>query len=133
MSVETEVSLQKLPPQNIEAEQMVLGAVLIENDSINNVATILSSDDFYKDIHRRIFSVMLEMFERREAIDLVTLTDCLRGKVSLESVGFASYLASLLSLVPTPANINYHSKIIMEKSVLRRLIHASTDIITQCY
>ena len=133
MSVQTEVPLQKLPPQNIEAEQMVLGAVLIENDSLNNVMSLLSSEDFYKDIHRRIYAVMLEMFERREAIDLVTLTDSLRGKVGLDTVGGASYLANLVSLVPTAANIKYHAKIIREKSVLRRLIHASTDIITQCY
>ena len=133
MAVQTEVSLQKLPPQNIDAEQMVLGAILIENDSIYNVTTLLSPDDFYKDVHRRIFSVMLEMFERKEAIDLVTLTDCLRGKVALETVGGASYLAQLVSLVPTAANIKYHAKIVREKAVLRRLIYASTDIITQCY
>ena len=133
MSVQTEVSLQKLPPQNIDAEQMVLGAILIENDSIYNVTALLSPDDFYKDVHRRIFSVMLEMFERKEAIDLVTLTDSLRGKVALETVGGASYLAQLVSLVPTAANIKYHAKIVREKAVLRRLIHASTDIITQCY
>jgi replicative DNA helicase len=133
MSVQTEVPLQKLPPQNIEAEQMVLGAVLIENDSLNNVMSLLSPEDFYKDIHRRIYAVMIEMFERREAIDLVTLTDSLRGSVALETVGGASYLANLVSLVPTAANIKYHAKIIREKSVLRRLIHASTDIVTQCY
>jgi replicative DNA helicase len=133
MSVQTEVYLQKLPPQNIDAEQMVLGAILIENDSIYNVTALLSPDDFYKDVHRRIFSVMLEMFERKEAIDLVTLTDSLRGKVALETVGGASYLAQLVSLVPTAANIKYHAKIVREKAVLRRLIHASTDIITQCY
>jgi replicative DNA helicase len=133
MSVQTEVSLQKLPPQNIEAEQMVLGAILIENDAINNVMSILTPDDFYKDVHRRIFSTVLEMFERREAIDLVTLTDALRGKVGLEAVGGASYLATLVSLVPTAANIKYHAKIVREKSVLRQLIHTSTDIITQCY
>ena len=133
MSVQTEVSLLKLPPQNIDAEQMVLGAILIENDSIYNVTALLSPDDFYKDVHRRIFSVMLEMFERKEAIDLVTLTDSLRGKVALETVGGASYLAQLVSLVPTAANIKYHAKIVREKAVLRRLIHASTDIITQCY
>ncbi|MGE5172870.1 MAG: replicative DNA helicase [Betaproteobacteria bacterium] len=133
MSVQAEVSLQKLPPQNIDAEQMVLGAILIENDSINNVTSLISPDDFYKDIHRKIFAVMLEMFERREAIDLVTLTDCLRGKVALETVGGASYLANLVSLVPTAANIKYHAKIVREKAVLRKLIHASTDIITQCY
>jgi replicative DNA helicase len=133
MSVQTEVSLQKLPPQNIEAEQMVLGAILIENDAINNVMSILTPEDYYKDIHRRIFTAMLEMFERREAIDLVTLTDALRGKVGLEAVGGASYLATLVSLVPTAANIKYHAKIVREKSVLRQLIHTSTDIITQCY
>jgi replicative DNA helicase len=133
MSVQTEVPLQKLPPQNIEAEQMVLGAILIENDSLNNVMSLLSPDDFYKDVHRRIYAAMLEMFERREAIDLVTLTDSLRGKVGLETVGGASYLANLVSLVPTAANIKYHAKIVREKSVLRRLIHASTDIVTQCY
>jgi len=133
MSVQSEVSLQKLPPQNIDAEQMVLGAILIENDAINNVSTTLTPEDFYKEIHRRIFTAMIEMFERREAIDLVTLTDVLRGRVGLEAVGGASYLATLVSLVPTAANIKYHAKIVREKAILRRLIHASTDIITQCY
>jgi replicative DNA helicase len=133
MSVQTEVSLQKLPPQNLDAEQMVLGAILIENDAINNVTTILVPEDFYKEVHRRIFSVMLEMFERREPIDLVTLTDALRGKMGLEAIGGASYLATLVSLVPTAANVKYHARIVREKSVLRQLIHTSTDIITQCY
>ncbi len=133
MAVETEVSLQKLPPQNIEAEQMVLGAVLIENDSLNKVVEILSPDDFYKDSHRRIFSVMLDMYEAGEAIDLVTLMDSLRGKTGLEAAGGASYLAHLVSLVPTAANIKYHARIVRDKSVLRQLIHSSTDIITQSY
>jgi replicative DNA helicase len=133
MSVQTEVSHQKLPPQNIDAEQMVLGAILIENEAIHNVAGTLTPEDFYKEIHRRIFTVMVQMFEQREAIDLVTLTDALRGKVGLEAVGGASYLATLVSLVPTAANIKYHAKIVREKAILRRLIHASTDIITQCY
>jgi len=133
MSVQTEVSLQKLPPQNIDAEQMVLGALLIENDAINSILDVLSPEDLYKDIHRKIYAVMLEMFERREAIDLVTLADALRGKVGLETMGGASYLAMLVSMVPTAANIKYHAKIVREKAILRRLIHASTDIITQCY
>ncbi len=133
MAVQSEVSLQKLPPQNIEAEQMVLGAVLIENDSLNKVIETLSADDFYKDTHRRIFSVMLDMFETGDAIDLVTLSDALRGKTGLESVGGASYLATLVSLVPTAANIKYHARIVREKAVLRKLIHSATDIITQSY
>lgn len=133
MSVQTEVSLQRLPPQNIEAEQMVLGAVLIENDSINKVIELLSPDDFYKDTHRRIFKAMLDMFESGDAIDLVTLSDALRGRIGLEAVGGASYLATLVSLVPTAANIKYHARIVREKAVLRKLIHSATDIITQSY
>jgi replicative DNA helicase len=128
-----DVSLQKLPPQNIEAEQMVLGAVLIENDSINKIVEILVPEDFYKDAHRRIFSVMLDMFESGEAIDLVTLSDKLRGTKGLETVGDASYLSLLVSMVPTAANIKNHALIIREKSVLRRLIHTATEIITQSY
>jgi replicative DNA helicase len=133
MSVQSEVSLQKLPPQNIEAEQMVLGAILIENDSMNKVIDFLSPDDFYKETHRRIFMAMVEMFETGEAIDLITLTDALRGKVGLEAVGGASYLAYLVSLVPTSANIKNHARIVREKAVLRKLIHTATDIITQSY
>ncbi len=133
MSVQTEASLQKLPPQNIEAEQMVLGAILIENDSINKVIEILSPDDFYKDTHRRIFTVMRDMLETGDAIDLVTLSDALRGKTGLEAVGGASYLATLVSLVPTAANIKHHARIVREKAVLRKLIHSATDIITQSY
>ncbi len=133
MSVQSEVSLQKLPPQNIEAEQMVLGAILIENDSINKVIELLSPDDFYKDTHRRIFTVMRDMLETGDAIDLVTLSDALRGKTGLEAVGGASYLATLVSLVPTAANIKHHARIVREKAVLRKLIHSATDIITQSY
>jgi replicative DNA helicase len=133
MSLETEISLQKLPPQNIEAEQMVLGAIMIENDAMNKVVELLSPEDFYKDAHRRIFKVMIDMFESGEAIDLITLPDALRGKVGLEAVGGASYLASLVSMVPTAANIKNHARIVREKSVLRRLIHSATDIVTQSY
>jgi replicative DNA helicase len=130
---QSDLSLQKLPPQNIEAEQMVLGAILIENDAMNKVVELLSPEDFYKDAHRRIYTVMIDMFEAGEAIDLVTLPDALRGKVGLEAVGGASYLAHLVSLVPTAANIKNHARIIREKSVLRKLIHSATEIITQSY
>jgi len=133
MSVQTEVPLQKLPPQNLEAEQMVLGAVLIENDSMNKVIDLIEPDDFYKDAHRRIFKTMIDMFESGEAIDLITLTDALRGKVGLETIGGASYLAYLVSVVPTAANIKNHARIVREKAVLRKLIHTATDIITQSY
>jgi len=127
------LNLQKLPPQNIDAEQMVLGAILIENDAINNVSATLTPEDFYKEVHRRIYTAMIKMFERREAIDLVTLTDELRGKIGLEAVGGASYLATLVSLVPTAANIKYHAKIVSEKSRLRSLIHIASEAIEGAY
>ncbi len=131
--MQTEVSLQKLPPQNIEAEQMVLGAILLENDAINKVVEILSPGDFYKDAHRIIFTVMLEMFESGEAIDLVTLPDIIRRKGGLEAVGGASYLAFLVNLVPTAANIKNHARIVKDKSIRRKLINSATNIITQSY
>jgi replicative DNA helicase len=131
--MQADVSLQKLPPQNLEAEQAVLGAVLIENDAINKIVDILSPDDFYKETHRKIYSAMLGMFESSEPIDLVTLTNALRGAKSLENVGGASYLSTLVSLVPTAANIKNHAKIVREKAVLRKLIHTATDIISQSY
>jgi replicative DNA helicase len=133
MSLQADVALQKLPPQNIEAEQMVLGAILIENSAMENVSDILVPEDFYKDAHRRIFTAMLDMSERREAIDLVTLTDILRHGGGIDKVGGASYLSTLVSLVPTAANVKYHARIVRDKSVLRQLIHASTDIITKSY
>ncbi|OGW29548.1 MAG: replicative DNA helicase [Nitrospirae bacterium GWC2_57_13] len=133
MSTQAEVSLQKLPPQNIEAEQMVLGAVLIENDSINKIIETLLPDDFYKEAHRRIFAVMLDMSEAGEAIDLVTLADAMRSRKGLDSVGGASYLSTLVSLVPTAANVKNHARIIREKSVLRKLIRSATEIVTQSY
>jgi len=133
MSLQADVALQKLPPQNIEAEQMVLGAILIENSAIENVSDILTPNDFYRDAHRQIYTAMLEMADSREAIDLITLTDALRRGSVLEKVGGASYLSTLVSLVPTAANVKYHARIIHDKSVLRQLIHASTDIISQSY
>ncbi|MDH4163519.1 MAG: replicative DNA helicase [Nitrospirota bacterium] len=133
MSLQSDVALQKLPPQNIEAEQMVLGAILIENSAIEGVSDILVPNDFYRDAHRQIYAAMLEMADSREAIDLITLTDTLRRGSVLDKVGGASYLSNLVSLVPTAANVKYHARIIHDKSVLRQLIHASTDIISQSY
>jgi replicative DNA helicase len=133
MSLQAEVALEKLPPQNVEAEQMVLGAILIENGAIESVSDILSAEDFYREAHRKIFAAMLDMAEAREAIDLITLSDALRRGNIIEKVGGASYLSTLVGMVPTAANVKYHARIIHDKSVLRQLIHASTDIISKSY
>ena len=126
-------SSHKIPPQNIEAEQSVLGGILIENDAVNKALEILVPEDFYRDAHRRIFEALIALSERDEPADLITLTNELRKKNHLDSVGGASYVASLIDLVPTAANIEYYAKIVKEKSILRRLIHTSTDIVTRSY
>jgi replicative DNA helicase len=130
---ETDFTSHKLPPQHIEAEQSVLGGILIENEAINRVTEILDADDFYRDAHRKIFNALINLSERDEPADLITLTNELRKIDQLDSIGGASYLASLIDSVPTAANIEYYAKIIKEKSILRKLIQTSTEIITQSY
>jgi replicative DNA helicase len=130
---ETDFSSHKLPPQHIEAEQSVLGGVLIENEAINKVIEILTPDDFYRDAHRRIFEALIILSEKDQPADLITLTNELQKKEQLDSVGGASYIASLIDAVPTAANIEYYAKIVKEKAVLRKLITTSTQIITKSY
>jgi replicative DNA helicase len=125
--------LDRLPPQNIEAEQSVLGAVLLENYAIAIVIENLTPNDFYKDAHKKIFIAMLELYEKNEPIDLITLTEQLSRKEQIEEIGGASYLSSIVSMVPTSANARYHSKIVKEKSVLRSLITTATEIVTLGY
>ncbi len=127
------VGLEKLPPQNLDAEQSVLGAVLLDNHALNRALELLSPDDFYKEAHRRIFQAILDLYERNEAIDLVTLTETLRRRNDLEGVGGSAYLTELVNVVPTAANISYHAKIVHEKSLLRQLIRTTTDIATRGY
>ncbi|UCD71186.1 MAG: replicative DNA helicase [Syntrophobacterales bacterium] len=130
---ETGDSLHKVPPQNTEAEQSVLGGILMENEALNRVVEILNSDDFYRESHRKIFNSMIALSEKNEPSDLITLTNELKYQNLLEEIGGASYLTSLIDSVPTAANIEYYAKIVKEKSILRKLIQASTEIITQSY
>lgn len=128
-----DLSSHKIPPQNIEAEQSVLGGILIENEAINKVLEILTPDDFYRDSHRKIFNALIELSERDEPADLITTTNELRKRGQLDAIGGASYLASLIDSVPTAANIEYYARIVREKAILRKLIETSTEIITQSY
>ncbi len=128
-----DLSSHKLPPQNIEAEQSVLGGILIENEAINKVMELLSIEDFYRDAHQKMFQAMVDLTEKDEPVDLITLTHDLRKKNQLDSIGGASYLASLIDSVPTAANIEYYAKIVKEKAILRKLIQTSTEIVTQSY
>jgi replicative DNA helicase len=128
-----DLSSHKLPPQNVEAEQSILGGILIENEALHKVMEILTVDDFYRDAHQMIFNAMLDLSERGEPADLITLMNELRKLNQLDSIGGASYLASLSDSVPTAANIEYYAKIVKEKAILRKLIQTSTEIITKGY
>jgi replicative DNA helicase len=123
----------RLPPQNVEAEQSVLGAIILDNESLPKAIEILSTDDFYRETHRRLYGAILSLFEKNEPIDIVTLTDYLRRTNELESIGGLSYLSSLASGVPTSANIKYHAKIVREKALLRSLIQTATHIASRVY
>ena len=125
-----DVALDRLPPQNIEAEQSVLGAVLLENEALTAVIEMLVPGDFYKDAHKKIFTAMQDLYEKNEPIDLITLTEQLNRKEQLEAVGGASYLSAIVNQVPTSANIRYHSKIVKEKALLRNLIKTATEVVS---
>jgi len=127
------LSLEKLPPQNIEAEMAVLGSMLIEEDAISLVLEILSEDNFYKDSHRTIFASIVNLYDSRKAVDLITLVEKLKSDGVLEEVGGASYLTGLTNVVPTAANIVHYAKIVKEKNILRQLIHNATQIVTEAY
>jgi replicative DNA helicase len=125
--------LQKLPPQNMEMEQSVLGAILLENEALVKVLEILDERDFYQEAHRWIFQAMIGLFEENIPIDLLTVTERLRKNERLEAVGGASYLAELVELVPTAAHVWHHARVVREKAVLRGLIQTATSIVTDSY
>ncbi|MBI2588284.1 replicative DNA helicase, partial [Candidatus Berkelbacteria bacterium] len=122
-----------IPPQNLEAEQAVLGALLLEKDAVIKVADVLISEDFYHPGHALIYAAVLKLFEKRMPVDLVTLTNVLEKDKQLKDVGGASYLASLTSAAPSTANIVSWAEIIRSKSTLRRLIAAASQIMSLGY
>jgi replicative DNA helicase len=130
---EIDLHLDRVPPQNLEAEQSILGAILIDNEALPKTLEIIDPEDFYKQSHRKIFNVMTELFERNEPIDMITLTNYLKKTDELENVGGISYLSSLVNMVPTAANVKYHSKIVREKAILRGLLRSATEIANKVY
>ncbi|MDD5711744.1 MAG: replicative DNA helicase [Smithellaceae bacterium] len=128
-----DTSLHRVPPQNLEAEQSVLGAILLDNQAISSVIEILDGRDFYSEAHRKIFTAVTELYDRNEPCDFITLNNILKDKKHLDNVGGATYLASLVDNVPSAANVGYYVKIIKEKAVLRRLIGTATEILSKSY
>ncbi len=128
-----DASLHKVPPQNLEAEQSVLGGLLLDNLALNTVLELLETSDFYSEAHRKIFSSIVELSNRNEPCDLITLSNILKDQKRIEQVGGTAYLASLVDNVPSAVNIAYYAKIIKEKSILRRLIGTATEILNKSY
>jgi replicative DNA helicase len=128
-----DLSLQKVPPQSIEAEQSILGSILIDNDILFDVMDLLSDGDFYREIHRKIYRGILVLFEKSEPMDLITLTNILKKQNELDAVGGAAYLAELVDQVPVAGNAVQYAKIVREKAILRNLISSASHITTRCY
>lgn len=127
------VTSGRIPPQNIEAEQSVLGTILLSDNSLTAVLEILESSDFYQDRHKLIFEAMVTLFEKNEPQDIITVSNQLKDINSLEKAGDVAYLATLTSIVPVTANLFHYAKIIRQKSVLRRLIRVNTEIASRCF
>ncbi|NLK96751.1 replicative DNA helicase [Defluviitalea saccharophila] len=128
-----ESRLQRIPPHNIEAEQSVLGSMIIDREAIASAAEILRGDDFYRPDHKMIFEACIELFNQGAPVDLVTLKSRIEEKGLLEQIGGIAYLSELASSVPTSAHIKQYAKIVESKSILRRLIKASQDIMGLSY
>ena len=122
-----------LPPQNIEAEQAVLGTVLIQDKALLKVIDLLQPGDFYRDAHKSIYAAMMALFDKHEPHDLITVTGLLSDQNKLEDVGGAAYLASLTDIIPFTGTLVHHARIIRKKSILRRLIQTSTEVAARCY
>ncbi len=123
----------RIPPHSLEAEQSVLGAMILDKEAINTAIEIIRPDDFYKEANREIFEAILVLFNKNEPVDLITLSEELKRRGTLENTGGVTYLANLSSAVATTANVKYYCKIVEEKSILRRLIRSCDDVIVKSY
>ena len=122
-----------IPPYSLDAEQSVLGSMLLDKEAVAAASEVLQGEDFYSDSHKEIFEAILDIYDRGTPVDLVTLAEGLRQRGSLEAVGGGSYIAGLSASVPSTANVRYYIRIIEEKSILRKLIAASNSIIKESY
>jgi len=123
----------RLPPQNIEAEESIISAILIDNNTLLDVIEILAPEDFYRTAHQKIYAAITDLFDTTEPIDLVTLANKLKEKGQLEEIGSASYLARLVDTVPSAVNAQHYAKIVHDKASLRRLIEKANAIVKRCF
>jgi replicative DNA helicase len=125
--------INRIPPYNLEAEQSVLGSMLLDRDAVVTATEILKRDDFYRENHKEIFESIMGLFDIGQPVDIITVAEKLKTKGVLEAIGGLEYLSSVVNQVPTTANTRYYAKIVEEKSVLRKLIKASSEIMDFSY
>jgi replicative DNA helicase len=123
----------RVPPQALDAEISVLGAMLLEKEAIGRATEILDAGCFYRDGHKKVFDALCALYDRNESADLITVAEELRKRGHLESVGGSAFLTRLIDSVPTAANVEYHSNLVMEKATLRKLIEVATEIVQRGY
>ena len=128
-----ELEMGKLPPQAIELEEAVLGALMLEKEALTNIIDILREDVFYRDAHKKIFAAIRRLFERSEPIDILTVTNELKKTEDLEAVGGAYYISQLTSRIASSANVEYHARIVLQKYIQRELINFSSETIENSY
>lgn len=126
-------SIERLPPQSLEGEQAVLGALLVSGDGMSRVVDILKAESFYRKAHQVIFAACLDLFEKNEPIDIITVSQFLKDESKLELVGGRQYITDLALSVATTANLEYYAKLVQEKWLMRSLIKAGTEIVSSCY
>lgn len=127
------ISQLNVPPQNIEAEKAILAAVMVDNHAINACLEHLIPEDFYKESHQFIFKAMMELNSKSQPVDIITLNSYLEDKKILDRIGGTSYLSELVESTPVAANVDSYAKLIKDKSLLRKLIHAASEIVTDCH
>lgn len=125
--------IEKVPPQNLEAETAVLGSMLLDRDAASLALEMIDSSCFYKDAHKKIYSAIIKLYDDNKAVDLITVVEELKKTNALDEVGGPAYITNIASSVPTAANIAHYIKIVKEKHILRNLINASTQIVSECY
>lgn len=130
---EKDLTNERMPPQAIEAEMAVLGAMLIENDAVSRAIEILDDSAFYRTAHQKIFRAGVNLFEQQKRVDLLTISDALEKMGDLDEVGGAYYLTELANRVPSAASVEFYAKIVLEKSLLRKLITVATEITAEAY
>lgn len=123
----------RIPPHNLDAEQSILGGLMVDPYAFDQVSSIVTEDDFYKPAHRKIYAAITELYAKNQPVDIITVSNHLTDKQELEAIGGPSYLAEVMNSTPSAAHIESYGKIVNEKALLRKLIHMSGEMVEKAY